>query len=479
MRFLKLFRIPLFALSFALPLMIPPLVMAVILHEKIFAFLFPLLSACILCIPVLVSIKKEAIQLYARDGFFVVSLSWIIIILWGALPYFLSGEGISWTSAVFESCGGFATTGASTIADIESLPHSLVLWRCLSYWTGGMGIILLTVALLPLLGVGAFQLVKAELPGPDKAKITPKITETAKVLWAVYLILTLIVFVLYRIGGMSLFDAICHALTTVATGGVSTKNNGIAFFNSPFIETVTGLFILLAGINFNLYYKLLRGKIREIVENTELRAYIIIFIIASLTITLDIWRYYGSLGTSFRFAAFQTSSFLTTTGMTIADYHSWPPLSQAMLFILMCIGGCSGSTAGGVKIIRYAVLYKQACNEFRRMIYPRGVFSVRLNNKAGRKDVVYGVAAFVFLYFTIVAFSTLITAAAGFDILTSLSASLSMLSNLGIGFGSIGPGATYAIFPDHIKWLYSFLMLSGRLELWTILVIFRREYWRE
>jgi trk system potassium uptake protein TrkH len=223
---------------------------------------------------------------------------------------------------------------------------------------------------------------------------------------------------------------------------------------------------------------MVRGKFREVVDNTELRAYLAIFIVAALVIAFDVSRQYGSFGASLRFAAFQTSSFLSTSGTAVTNYESWPPLSQTILFILMFLGGCSGSTAGGVKIVRYAVLYKQAGNEFRRMIYARGVFSIKLNNKMGRKDVIYGVAAFIFLYFMLIALATLVTAAAGFDILTSLSASLSVLGNVGTGFGAIGPGNNYAFFPDHIKWLYSFLMITGRLELWTILVLFQREYWR-
>ncbi|MDR3301685.1 MAG: TrkH family potassium uptake protein [Spirochaetaceae bacterium] len=479
MRFVKLLRIPLFTLSFVFPTMLISLIMAIALDEKrmIAAFALPMLAALLLCPPVLISIKKDPLQLYARDGFFVVSLSWILISLWGALPYLLAGAGISWTDAVFESSCSFATTGATTLADIEALPYSLLFWRSISHWTGGMGIILLTVALLPLLGVGGFQLIKAEAPGPEKEKITPKITVTAKVLWALYAVLTFIVFILYLIGGMSVFDAVCHAFTTLATGGVSTKNAGIAYYDSAYIDTVATVFMLLAGINFNLYYRMLRGKFREAIDNTELRVYIALFVIASLVIAFDISHHYDSWGTSLRFAAFQTASFITTAGIAITSYDSWPALSQTILFILMFLGGCSGSTAGGIKIVRYAVLYKQAGNEFRRMIYPRGVFSIKLNNRMGRKDLIYGVAAFMFLYFILIALTTLATAASGFDVLTSLSASLSVLGNVGTGFGAIGPGNNYAFFPAHIKWLYSFLMITGRLELWTILVLFQREYW--
>jgi trk system potassium uptake protein TrkH len=404
----------------------------------------------------MISVRKNPLQLRNRDGFLLVTLTWFFMSFLGSLPYYLSGQGMSITDSIFESACGFATTGATTINDVEVLPYSLLLWRSLSYWAGGMGIIVLTVALLPLLGVGGFQLVKAESSGPEKEKITPKITAASKILWLIYITLTFVLFVLYCAGGMPLFDALCHSFTTMATGGASTKNTGLSFFNSHYIEIITTIFMLLSAFNFNLYVRILNGKIKDVFFNTEARLYIFVFVTAVILITVDLIPYYHSAEEAIRYAAFNTASILSTTGNTLNNYELWPPLAKTTLLILMLLGGCSGSTAGGIKIIRVAVLFKQAGNEIKRLIYPRGIFSVRLNNKMGRKDVVYGVAGFICLYFAVIGVTALITAASGIDITTSISASLAVTSNVGVGFGGVGPQFNYGFFPDHIKWLFSF-----------------------
>jgi trk system potassium uptake protein TrkH len=422
--------------------------------------------------------KQAPIRLNPRDSFLLVFLVWVLTSLMGALPYYFSGEGIRFTDAVFESVCGFATTGATTLDDIEALPRSLLLWRSLTHWAGGMGIILLMVALMPLLGAGGFQLVKAEVPGPEKERVTPKITATAKSLWLVYCGLTALLLLLYRRGGMDWFDALCHSFSTMASGGVSTKNEGLAFYRSGFIDVVTTIFMLLAGLNFSLYYRLLGGKFREVLTNTEGRVYLGIFAAAALVISCSLIPVYGSFPAALRRGAFQAASVLSTTGNAIGDYQGWPKIAQMTLLILMFIGGCSGSTAGGIKVIRLVVLYKQAGNELRRVISPQGIFSVRLNGKVGRRDVVYGVAGFIFLYLFLVMITTLLTAAAGVDIFSAFSAALAMAGNMGLGFGAVGPGRSYGAFPDPLKWLFSFVMIAGRLEFWTVFVLFRPEYWR-
>jgi trk system potassium uptake protein TrkH len=384
----------------------------------------------------------------------------------------------SYCDAIFESSCGFATTGMTTFTNVEALPHSLLLWRSMSHWIGGMGIILLTVALMPLLGVGGFQLVKAETSGLEKERLTPKITAAAKVLWGVYCVFTLILVLLYRLGGMGWFDAVCHAFTVISTGGVSTKNMGFAFYDSAFIDWVTVVFMLLGALNFNMYYRIIRGKFSDLAHNTESRVYALIFIAAALVIGVSLIPRYGSFGSALRLGSFQAASILTTTGSTRADYTAWPPVAQGMLFCLMFIGGCSGSTAGGIKVIRITVLFKQTWNELRRILYPQGVFSIQLNRKVGRKDVVYGVAGFVFLYFAIVTVTTLVTAASGFDVLSSFSAALSVTGNIGTGFGAVRPFNTYSAFPDHLKLFYSLVMIAGRLELWTVFVLLTPEYWK-
>jgi trk system potassium uptake protein TrkH len=433
-------------------------------------------------LPGLFSFRKNTFRLSRRDGFSLVFLTWVLMSLLGALPYYLSGGGISFTDAVFESCCGFATTGGTTITDIEALPRSLLLWRSVSHWAGGMGIILLSVALVPLLGAGGFRLIKAEIPGPDKEKLTPRVTATAKLLWFCYCVLTVVLILLFRLGGMDWFDALCHGLTTMASGGVSTKNAGLAFYNSAFIDWVCTVFMLLAGLNFNLYYRLLKGKFSDILTNSEGRAYLGIFLAASAVVTLTLTPVYGSPGTALRYAAYQCASILSTTGASTADYETWPSLARMVLLCLMFCGGCSGSTAGGIKVIRLVVLFKQGGNELRRLLYPRGIFSIRLNRKVGRKDVIYGTAGFVFLYLLVILITTLFTAASaeqtGMDLFSSFSAAISITGNIGLGFGAIGPGRNYAPFPDYLKWLFSFVMIAGRLELWTVFILFTPEFRR-
>jgi trk system potassium uptake protein TrkH len=488
MRITELVLILLLFLGLVACTMIPSIVLAISLGEiaMIRAFAIPTLAALAASLPALFLMRRKTLQLRPRDGFMLVFITWAAASLMGAVPFYLAGgaghsasvSGISFTDAFFESTCTFATTGATTITDVEALPRSLLLWRSMSHWFGGMGIVLLSVALMPLLGVGGFQLIKAETPGPEKEKITPKITATAKLLWLVYCALTLILTLLFFLGGMDFFDALCHAFTTMASGGVSTKNQGLASYHSAFIDGTATVFMLLAGLNFNLYYRLLKGKFRDIITNTEGKVYLFIFLIASTVITLTLIPRYGSAGTAIRYASYQTASILSTTGSAIADYETWPSLAKMALLCLMFIGGCSGSTAGGVKVIRHAVLFKQIGNELRRTIFPKGIFSIHLNKKVGRKDVVYGVTGFVFLYMMIVAGTTLISAASGIDPFTSFSAALSITGNVGAGFGDIGSTGNFALFPNHLKWLYSFVMIAGRLELWTVFILFTREYWR-
>ncbi|MDR2159103.1 MAG: TrkH family potassium uptake protein [Treponema sp.] len=480
MRFLTLLRVLSLILGTVAPMMLPSLVFAAAAGERVMirAFSVPMGAALIAALPALFLVRRRPLRLSQREGFLLVFLAWIFISLFGALPYFLSGSGINITDAVFESTCSFATTGGTTIDDVERLPRSLLFWRSMGHWFGGMGIVLLTVALMPLLGVGGFQLVKAETPGPEKEKITPRLTNTAKVLWLAYSGLTILLVLLYMAGGMGWFDALCHGLTTMASGGVSTRNGGIAVFNSLYIDMVTMIFMLLAGLNFSLYYRMLKGKFREVFCNTEGRAYFFIFAAAAAVLTVTLVPFYGSAGRALRFAAYQAASILSTTGSAITDYTRWPPVSQLLLFGLMFVGGCSGSTAGGIKVIRHVVLWKQAGNELRRTVYRRGIFSVQLNRKVGRRDVIYGVAGFVSLYMMVVAATALLTAASGVDFFSALSAAVSVTGNVGIGFGAVGPVHHYGAFAAPVKWLYSFVMIAGRLELWAVFVLFSGEFRR-
>jgi trk system potassium uptake protein TrkH len=466
-------------LFFMPPIMIFPLIMALASGETamVRAFAVPMTGITAAALGCFCSLRKKKLNLKARDGFLLVFLTWALASVIGAVPFHFAG--LSFSDALFESACTFATTGGTTVGDIESLPRSLLLWRSLAHWFGGIGIVLIAVALMPLLGVGGFQLIKAEAPGPEKEKITPKVTVTAKLLWLAYCVLTLVLFGLYRLGGMGWFDALCHSLTTMASGGVSTRNAGLAAFDSPFIDGVSTVFMLLAGLNFSLYYRLLQGKFRDLRDNTEARVYLGIFIIASAIITFSLIPVYGSAARALRYASYQAASILSTTGAAITDYEVWPGLARMVIFGLMFVGGCSGSTAGGMKVIRHVVLWKQMGNELRRVIHPRGVFSVQLNKRVGRKDVIYGVAGFSFMYAAVVALTTLVTAASGTDLFSSLSASLSITGNVGVGFGAVGPSGGYGAFPDYIKWFYSFVMIAGRLEMWTVFILFSPVYWRK
>jgi len=481
MKRLAVFRLLAIIMGGVLFFMIPPLVTALVLGESamVRAFLIPLAGGLILVLSMVLFIPKTQMGIRPRDGVLLVFLSWILASIIGSLPYYLSGLDLHFSDAIFESTCGFTATGASTFTNVDSLPKSILLWRSSTHWAGGMGFVLLTVALLPVLGIGGFQLIKAEVPGPEKdSKITPRVTEAAKILWVVYCFLTVILLLLYRLGGMKWFDAVCNCFMIIATGGPYTKTPGLAYYNSSFIHWVTTIFMLLGALNFNLYYKIVRGKFKEVVDNTEIRVFFGIFIIGTLIITLTILPQYGSFKEALRLGAFQTSSYLSSTGNSLTDYTAWPPLAQGVMFCLMFVGGCSASTAGGVKVIRWTVLFKQALNELRRILYPQGVFSIQLNRKVGRKDIVYNVAGFIFLYLMITAFTTLVTAAAGYDLFSSFAASLSMIGNIGSGFGVVSPTHSYGDFPGHIKLLFSLVMIIGRLELWGFFALLTPEYWR-
>lgn len=426
-----------------------------------------------------VFLKSQPSELSIRDGFLTVSLAWICLATFGSMPFVISGSIPSFTNAFFETMSGFTTTGASILTNIEGLPASMLFWRSLTHWLGGMGIVVLTVAVLPLLGIGGMQLIKAEAPGPTVDKITPKIAETAKILWMIYTGLTIAETLLLMLGGMTLFDALTHTFATLATGGFSTKNTSIAYYNSTYIDWVITTFMVLAGINFSLHFRFLSGKFKFLLRDSEFKAYIAIFISAVLIIAINIYgTHYKTLSDSFRYAGFQAASILTTTGFATADYESWPALSQAVLFILMFIGGCAGSTGGGIKVIRIITLLKQALNEMKYLLHPKGVFTLRINREPVKKDIIYAISGFFFLYIFMLLATTFISSSSGVDIITSFTSALATVGNIGPGFGLVGPSENFAFFKDYVKWFFSFAMLTGRLELYTVLIIFTRSFWK-
>ncbi len=460
--------------------MLAPVVVALLYREieMLPAFLFPMGGVALVSGAYVLATAGNRGTLSTRSGFFLVTLSWLGAAGVGALPFVISGYVPSYTDAFFETMSGFTTTGATILSDIEALPYSLLFWRSLTHWLGGMGIIVLTVAILPLLGVGGYQLMKAEAPGPSVDRLTPKITETAKILWFIYLALTVAEVGLLWLGGMNLFDALTHTFGTLATGGFSPKAASVGHYQSPFVQNVITIFMMGAGINFILYYRLLMGQWRLIARNTEVKVYLAIFLSATLVIALSLLETYDTFGESLRFAGFQAASVLTTTGYATADYATWPALAQVMLFCLMFVGGSAGSTGGGIKVIRIVTVIKQGFNEMRYLLHPRGVFSLRLNGQQVRKNVVYSITGFTFLYIFLLLLTTMVVATGGYGVATSVTTGLATLGNIGPGFGRVGPVENYGFFQDYIKWFLSFIMMVGRLEIYTVLVLITPAFWK-
>lgn len=416
--------------------------------------------------------QKGGVKTISVEGaFMVVGGIWIVIGLFGALPYYLSGATTTFTDAVFESVSGFTTTGATIMANVEVLPKSVNLWRCETHWLGGMGVIALAVALIPLLGVGGFRMIKAETTGPEKSKLTSRIATTAKTLWGVYFVFTLTQTLLLRYFGLSWFDALCHAFSTMGTGGFSTYNDSVAHFNSAAVDWTCTAFMLIASVNFTLYFNLLTFKMREVFLDTELRGFLLIVVVAIGAVTLIELQEYGDAAKSLRYSAFQVASIISTTGFVTADYARWLPGAQMVLLVLFLIGGCSGSTAGGVKVVRWAILWKQLKNEFRRLLHPHEIVSLRLNAMSGREEFVPLVASFLFVYMLLVAVTSLVGALSGLGIVESVTGALSMIGNVGPAFGALGPSATFAPLHWAVKWWYSFVMIAGRLEIYTVLIL--------
>ena len=421
--------------------------------------------------------RDGAHQLRTREGFLLVTSAWIAASGVGALPFVLSDAIGSYTDAFFETMSGFTTTGASILTAIESLPRAMLFWRSLTHWLGGMGIVVLTVAILPFLGVGGVQLVRAESPGPTLDKIAPKITQTAKILWFIYLGLTVLQTVLLMFGGMDLFDALTHTFGTLATGGFSPRNASVGAYDSPFIQWVITVFMIMAGLNFGLYHKILKGRLGDAARNTECRAYLLIVGCAVVIIALALRGTYGGFGRSLRYSAFQAASIITTTGYATADFDRWPMAARGVLFVLMFIGGCSGSTGGGPKVIRIVGLLKLALAEMKYMMRPRGIFRVRLDGTPVKKDFLYPVAGFMILYLTCLMAVSLVVTAFGADFTTGFSTALVTVGNIGPGFGAVGPAMNYAFYHPLVKWVLSAAMLAGRLEVYTVLILLTPSFW--
>ncbi len=445
------------------------------------AFLVPIgLSVLFFFLMSILTRKEKVPHLSMKHGFLLVTVTWLLASSMGALPYLISGSIPRFTDAFFESMAGLTTTGLSLIPDTSPIPRSIIFWQSMTHWIGGMGMVVLTVAIFPFLGFGGLNLMKAEVPGHEVMKITAKSSGTAKILWGVYFVFTVTQILLLLLGGMNLFDAVNIAFVTISSGGSGDMNQTIRSYNTVHIDLVVTFFMLLSGINFQLQYKLLAGRFGEVFKDTELKVYLGIFFAGTIVVTYNLFAKgtLKSAGESLRFGIFQVTSILSTTGFSIADYRAWPYFSQFILFILLFIGGCSGSSGGGIKVIRIVTMVKMALNEMKYLIRPRGVFSIFLNEKYLRKNIIYDCSSLVFLYLVIFIIVAFIVTLGGFNLMTSIAISIACVGNTGAGFGTLGPDFSYGALPDFITWTLSFAMLIGRLEIYSVLVLLTPSFWK-
>lgn len=423
--------------------------------------------------------QVESKNIRVKEGLAIVTFTWILISFFGCLPFVLSGSIPSFIDAFFETVSGFSTTGATLIENVEILPKGILFWRSFTHWIGGMGILVFMVALLPAIGLGGFQIFKAESPGPTSDRFVPRIKDTAKILYITYIAMTILEIVLLLFGGMSLFDSILHTFGTVGTGGFSTRNLSIGAYNSSYIHSVIAIFMILSGVNFSLYYVIYKGKWKEVFKNEELKLYLGIILTTTLLIALNLkTSAFQSIGTAFKDALFQVSSIITTTGYATVDFDLWPAFSKAILFLLMFVGGCAGSTAGGVKSIRILVLLKTVKKQIGKMFHPRAVMPIKNGDQIVSEETVSSISSFFALYIFIFLISTVIISLEGIDLASAASSVAVTLGNVGPGFGLVGPTNNFSGFSPYSKLFFSFLMLLGRLELFTVIALFVPKTWR-
>ena len=439
----------------------------------------PMIAAGLLVIKILP--KEDNTVLRMRDGFFIVATAWIVMSALGALPFMISGAIPNFCDAFFETASGFTTTGSTILTDIESLPRGILFWRSFTHWLGGMGVLVPTIALLPMLGIGGQKIMRAETTGPTMDKISFTTNSSARRLYMIYTGLTVIEIILLMLGGVDLFDASTHAFGTLGTGGLSTYSSSIGAFGSVYVEMVVTLFMLLAGINFGLYYYVLTGKAKVMLKDTEFRVYISIVVVATVFIAAMLLgnKIYSSVGESLRYSVFQVSSIITTTGYGTADFDTWPIACRMVIFMLMICGGCAGSTGGGVKVIRIILTAKVIKHGAEKRFHKDTVKPIKVGGKIVSEDTLGGVKSFMILFVVTVILSTVVVALDGFDLTTSLSSVIACLCNIGPGFNLVGPSMHYAIFSGGIKLFLSMLMIAGRLELYTIILMFTPVFWDE
>ncbi len=440
---------------------------------------FVIVSAFLLVSTHFVAKKPKDMSIYAKEGFIIVALAWILWSAFGALPFVFSKSIPHFIDAFFETVSGFTTTGSTILTDIEALPKSVNFWRCLTHWVGGMGVLVFVMAVIPLSGKGSMFLMRAEVPGPTCDKLVPKARSTAKILYGMYLALSAVEVVLLLVGGMDLYDALIHTFSTAGTGGFSSRNASVAAFDSAYIDGVITVFMLLFGVNFNLYFLLLLRNFRDVLKNEELRVYLGVVAVSILLVTVNILHLYETPLRAFRYAAFQVAAIVTTTGFVTANFDLWPEFSKMILLLLMIMGACAGSTGGGMKVSRILILMKTIGKEIRQILHPKSVNIVKLDGKRVADESTQGVYVYVICYVLILAGSILLITVDNFDFTTNFTAVLTTMNNVGPGLSLVGPIENFSGFSYFSKIVLSIDMLVGRLEILPMLMLFAPQVWRK
>ena len=436
--------------------------------------------AAMVCAVIMGVLTRGDINLSRRDGFGIVTFGWVFATIFGALPYFLSGVIPNYVSAMFETMSGFTTTGASVLSGLEEIPKGIHLWRALTHWFGGMGVLVLCVAILPFLGVGGMQIYRAEMPGPSKDRLTPRIATTAKLLWAVYAMLTLVEVLCLKLAGMTVFDAFCHAFGTMATGGFSTKSASIGHYDCWAIDTIITVFMFLAGVNFSLHYYALTGRPGRYFKDPEFRFYAIFILAATAFLTFNIWSNgWGTLTRCFRDSAFTATSIITTTGFCTADFDQWPNASRLLLVVMMFMGGCAGSTGGGMKIVRVFIMFKKMLRELKLFMRPSSVIQMKLGGKAVEQEIISHISAFFAIFILIFTIGSFIMTFFTPNLETAATSVIATLGNIGPGLNAVGASQNFACISPLGQAFLIFFMLLGRLELYTVLILFLPSFWKK
>lgn len=458
--------------------MIPPMIVSLIYKEgDTEAFILSIFIAVIIGF-FMSQLKPKRKKMFARDGMMIVSLAWLLLGFFGAMPAFISGAIPNFIDAYFESISGFTTTGSSILREIESLPKGILFWRSLTHWFGGMGVLVFSLILLPSMSGQTQHLMRAESPGPSPSKLVPKIKESSKILYAIYAVLTILCILALIMAGMPIYDAFIHGFGAAGTGGFSNKNASVAYYNSYTIDMILSVFMILFGINFTIYFLGLKNKWKDILKNGELKLFLILVFISTLLITGNIWKICGNGAEAFRQAFFQVSTIISTTGYATADFNLWPAFSKMILLILMFLGSCAGSTAGGFKQIRLLILMKATRRSANRLTHPRSVMPIRTEGKTISDEQVMGIGIFAFVYIAFMGVAMLLVSMDNFDVETTATAVLATISNIGPGLGMVGPTGNFADFSDFSKIILSICMVAGRLEIFPILILFRINSWR-